>query len=115
MSEAPERIWAFYAPHIAEFENGATIVAHETVQHGGAPYVSEKSHRAEVDAAVKRAIEACAEGVNEFALAFDRIKEHPDADPKRCDAAKVALSAIGQKIRTIASDPEAIAKIVRGE
>ena len=39
MSDAPERIWAFYAPHIAEDENGATIVAHETVQHGAAEYV----------------------------------------------------------------------------
>ena len=39
MSDAPERIWAFYAPHIAEDENGATIVAYETVQHGAAEYV----------------------------------------------------------------------------
>ena len=39
MTDAPDRIWAFYAPDIAEDENGATIVAHETVQHGGAHYL----------------------------------------------------------------------------
>jgi hypothetical protein len=38
MSEAPETIWAFYAPEIAEDNNGATIVAHEGCQHGAQKY-----------------------------------------------------------------------------
>ena len=39
MIDAPERIWAFYNPDIAEDENGATIIAHENIQHGSAEYV----------------------------------------------------------------------------
>lgn len=38
-SNPPPEIWAFYAPEIADDHSGATIVAHETVQHGGAHYV----------------------------------------------------------------------------
>lgn len=38
-NRAPEEIWAFYAPEIAEDEGGATIVAHETTQHGSQRYV----------------------------------------------------------------------------
>ena len=36
MSEAPERIWAFYTPD--DFDDTATITAYETVQHGGKEY-----------------------------------------------------------------------------
>jgi len=37
MSDAPERIWAFYAPD--KTDDDATIVAYEAVQHGGQQYV----------------------------------------------------------------------------
>ena len=36
MSEAPERIWAFYTPD--DFDDTATITAYEMVQHGGKEY-----------------------------------------------------------------------------
>ena len=36
MSEAPERIWAFYTPD--DFDDTATITAYEMVQHGGQEY-----------------------------------------------------------------------------
>ena len=38
MTDAPERIWAFAADHIAEDEGGATIVAHEDAQLGAVEY-----------------------------------------------------------------------------
>jgi len=43
---APDRIWAFYAPEIAENEAGATIVAHENTQHGAKEYVRIDLHDA---------------------------------------------------------------------
>ena len=46
MSSAPERIWAYYAPHIAEDENGATIIAYETAQHGAQAFVRSDLHTA---------------------------------------------------------------------
>ena len=37
MTDAPERIWAFYTPD--DFDDDATITAYETVQHGGQQYI----------------------------------------------------------------------------
>lgn len=54
MADAPERIWAFYAPEIAEDQNGATIVAHEDVQHGSAPYIRANLVQRMVDEAVEK-------------------------------------------------------------
>ena len=59
MQDAPELIWAFYAPHIAEDEGGATIVAHDGCRHGAAPYtrtdlcITEAECQRRIDAAVQ--------------------------------------------------------------
>jgi hypothetical protein len=55
---APDRIWAFYAPEIAEDNNGATVVAHETVQHGGAPFIRADLYTAALARAEKAEAEA---------------------------------------------------------
>jgi hypothetical protein len=68
MVNAPERIWAFYAPEIADDNNGATIVAYETVQHGGQPYRRADLPRPE-DAARIAALEEANARLRE-ALAF---------------------------------------------
>lgn len=76
VSDAPERIWAFHAPHIAEDESGATIVAHENVQHGGQCYVRADLY----DAAVARAETAEAE--------LEVLKNPPEIYCFRCGAPK---------------------------
>ena len=57
---APERIWAFYAPEIADDEAGATIVAHENVQYGAKEYVRADLHQAEVAAALEQGMRKAA-------------------------------------------------------
>ena len=37
MTDAPERIWAFYTPD--DFDDSATITDYETVHHGGQQYI----------------------------------------------------------------------------
>src|SRR6056297_2637698 len=39
MSDAPERIWAFYAPEIEEDNPQCTIVAGDGPMHGAQPYI----------------------------------------------------------------------------
>jgi hypothetical protein len=51
VTDAPYRIWAFHAPHIAGDEAGATIVAHDSVQHGGQRYVRADLYVAAIDRA----------------------------------------------------------------
>lgn len=58
MSNAPEQIWAFYAPHIADDENGATIVAYETQQFGSHKYIREDLCKAQIAAAYQDALTA---------------------------------------------------------
>ena len=38
-SAAPTEIWAFYDADLAEDNGGATVIAHDTIQHGGQRYV----------------------------------------------------------------------------
>lgn len=38
-TKAPEEIWAFYDDSLADDNCGATIIAHDTIQHGGQRYV----------------------------------------------------------------------------
>lgn len=38
-TKAPEDIWAFYDDSLADDNCGATIIAHDTIQHGGQRYV----------------------------------------------------------------------------
>jgi len=92
MSEAPnmpERIW------MGSLVNGGE----------GKSYVRDDIHHADVHAAVKRAIEACAQ----------RIEPHPDHD--KADWSEYAWEKHRNAlyIRAIASDPEAIAKIIGGD
>jgi L-asparaginase II len=58
---APERIWAFHAPEIAEDNCGATVVAHVDEQHGGQEYVLADIHDAALARvkALETALEKC--------------------------------------------------------
>lgn len=60
MSDAPETIWAFYAPDIEDDNPHCTIVAGETVMHGAAQYTLTSSVAAQIKAAVMAEREACA-------------------------------------------------------
>ena len=44
MNDAPERIWAFYAPEVGDDNEGCTIVAGDMCMHGAAPYVRADIH-----------------------------------------------------------------------
>ena len=46
MTDAPDRIWAFYAPEVGDDNPGCTIVAGDACMHGAAPYVLTKMHDA---------------------------------------------------------------------
>jgi hypothetical protein len=93
---APERIWAFYAPEIAEIENGATIVAYETVQHGGAEYI-HVDLVPDPAALVRAALEAAADHLQSLANQL-----WPDGN----------RTELANTIRAIAADPAAVAEIV---
>lgn len=51
MDKPPSNIWAFYDADIAEDNNGADIIAHDTVQHGGAKYTLTTHVAAQIESA----------------------------------------------------------------
>jgi hypothetical protein len=102
---APDRIWAFCAPEIAEIENGATIVAHETVQHGGAEYI--RADLVPDPAAIVRAALEAAAGHADYTGAIQDQR-----DGSYAGSVAVMGRDVGDIIRAIASDPEAVAAIV---
>jgi hypothetical protein len=123
MSDAPERIWAFYAPDIAEDENGATIVAHEVVQHGGAEYTRADLHRAEVEAAVKRALDHYASAVRTLWAKCEQVEdacyEHLNNGKALSEheqgfwrGQNMLAKSIRRSTEMPASDPEALRRII---
>jgi hypothetical protein len=103
MSEAPEmpeRIWAVH------YETQGSVMIGEwgdTIRHiGDTEYI-----RADlVEAAVKRAIEACADIALALANPMDGQKNKAQAEYIKAIASR--------KIADLATDPEAIAKIIGG-
>jgi hypothetical protein len=115
MSEAPERIWA-YPSHVTGWNSA---IAHDRPIINSVEFTRDDIHRAEVEAAVKRAIEACAEEVKAKAKPHvrERLKMRLAKRGYRMRDPILARSYLraANNIRAIASDPEAIAKIVSGK
>ena len=68
MTDAPERIWAFYTPD--DFDDSATITAYEQVQHGGAEYIRADLIPGMIEEAVKAEREACAQVADAMDMGF---------------------------------------------
>ncbi|MCP4488806.1 MAG: hypothetical protein GY820_16075 [Gammaproteobacteria bacterium] len=60
MTDAPERIWAFYAPDIEEDNPKCNIVAGDQVMHGAQQYI-----RADLHAELMRAADSLAGAVDQ--------------------------------------------------
>jgi hypothetical protein len=73
-------------------------------------------HRAEVEAAVKRAIEACADKCAERALYIEDCVKWGGSKTyvTSLKGGIIELANVGQSIRAIASDPASLAAIVKG-
>jgi hypothetical protein len=81
----------------------ATMYVEVTPDEGGTEYISKAAHRAEVEAAVVRALEAAA-----FA-ALRAVTQDPHA------TAELVLMSAASEIRAIASDPEAMRYFMEGD
>ena len=70
---APERIWAFHAPEIAEDNPQCSIVAGEHVMHGAQAYTRTDIHQAALDriAELEEALEEAYAALDE-AQYFDK-------------------------------------------
>ena len=80
MGDAPERIWALYAPEIEEDNPQCTIVAGEAVMYGAQQYV--RADRIEQLEAVLREVDTWVDDLlpyaqegHEPAAVFKRVKE----------------------------------------
>lgn len=99
MSEAPERVWAFYTPD--DFDDTATITAYETVQHGGKEYrradlpptLSAARELPEVKA-MKEALELARNRLQRLAIEFPTESEWRYEVNEWVEEATAALAAI---------------------
>lgn len=109
MIKAPERILAVYAPEIAEDNEGATIVAYETAQHGGAEYVRADIHAATVARAEKAEAERDALAASQGRLIDDTVSMGMARDEaiSRAEKSKAALA------EAVAAERERCAAVVR--
>jgi hypothetical protein len=89
MSDTPDRIWLF-AADLKRFAPGGGMIS-----MGDVEYIRADLHRAEVDAAVKRAIAEATETVNEWL--FSSV--HTTAR---------------EALEELASDPAALERIING-
>jgi hypothetical protein len=97
MSDTPERIWA----DPPEIFDGMDIWRSDPGGKG-VEYIRADLHRAEVEAAVKRALEAAAKQIDEGMSLFS------------CEGGSVRGEVV-YNIRALASDPDALRRIVEGE
>lgn len=67
MTDAPERIWAFYAPDVGEDNPQCSIVAGEHVMHGSQQYV-----RADLYAAQQAVIDDLVQELRDMANALEQ-------------------------------------------
>ena len=103
MSDAPERIWRVKPWSLSQHKHGlASWPIEEQAGPGATEYTRADLHRAEVEAAVKRALEAAAQAANNTGTC---LMPNGQFLSERCAA----------HIRALASDPDALRRIVEGE
>ena len=110
----PKRIWADWEETYGSVEKGtwADMIRHSKQQH---EYIRADVHRADVEAAVKLALEAAVAHARECIDAHAEHDAQLCCDGRMCGCQGASVhDHMKHFIRAIAADPEALAKIVEG-
>jgi hypothetical protein len=106
MSDAPDRI--YYA--------GGHAWENPSLKRDKTEYIRADLHRVEVEAAVKRAIEACADKCAERALYIEDCVKWGGSKTyvTSLKGGIIELANVGPSIRALATDPAALERIING-